>query len=127
MVEAENSEKSHDPGVDEDIVSRAEPSSRNGYVRGGNWIDLGITVLATVGLLTIVIGGSLLLGELIRDDDQPHRIIIVDPDEPDQYCYEQVVPVGGGLFDDVEPDDFDAEARFADGRRSRVIVVCEDW
>ena len=110
---------------DNETEKRPHPASGSGF-------GLGMTMLAIVGLLTIVIGGSVLIQNGLADDDEPRdriiRIIEPAPDEPERVCYEEVVPRGGGLFGDLEADDdFDAEAGFADARGNRVVIVCEDW
>ncbi len=97
------------------------------HPNSGSGMDLVFTMLAIVGLLTIVIGGSILIRNALVDEEPRDRIIrIVERDEPEQVCYEEVVTRGGGLFGDLEDsDDFDAEAEFADDGR-RVIIICED-
>lgn len=126
--------QSHEPQSHE--PQSREPRSVGSNPNRGAWIELGITALATVGLLTLVIGGSILVRNAMTEDERRERIVRVqpEPDEPEQYCYEEVTPRNGGLFGDRDDqgadfgqDDFDAEARFADAGERRVIIVCEDW
>lgn len=117
--------------TDTETTEDNETEKRPHPARGSEF-GLGVTLLAIVGLLTIVIGGSVLIQNGLADDDEPRdriiRIFEPAPDEPERVCYEEVVPRGGGLFGDLEADDdFDAEAGFADARGNRVVIVCEDW
>lgn len=114
-----------------DAASADEVNTQETQVQRGTWLELGITALATLGLLTLVIGGAILIRSGFDEPERRERILRVQPvpDEPEQYCYEEVVPRNGGLFGDRDDqgDDFDAEAQFADGGERRVIIVCEDW
>ena len=95
----------------------------------GGWIEVGMTVLAIVGLLTIVIGGSILIQNVLEEDERTERVerrvIIEEREVDDRECYEERRVVG--LFGDRDDsdDDFDAEAEFADDRRT--VIICEDW
>jgi len=113
---------------DEDANENVHNSNEN------IWINMVMTGLAIVGLLTIVIGGSLLAANALDgDDDRRERVVRVVPTEPDeteQVCYEEEVRRGGGLFpeDDYEfDDDFDAEAQFASDQGRQIVIICEEW
>ena len=112
-----------------EVTETPRPDDSN--PNSGSWIELGTAFLAIVGLLTIVIGGSLVIRNGLTEDEPRDRTIrIVEHEEPEQRCYEEVVSGGGGLFgdlDDHDDGDFDAEARFADDRERRVVIICEDW
>ena len=105
--------------------------------RSGFWIEASMTLLAIIGLLTLVIGGSLLVQRVAGDDDEFERVerreVIREQErverrqvreEPERVCFEE--RRGGGLFGDRRSNDgdFDAEAEFAG---DRIVVVCEDW
>lgn len=85
-----------------------------------NWVDGVMAVLATIGVLTLIIGGSVLVRNALVDENSPRERVerVVPREEPwterDDLCDDAR---GGGLFgtldsDDVG-DDFDAEAEFA--------------
>ncbi len=112
-------------------ATQVDPNEKQAHPNSGSWLEVAMTALATIGLLTIVIGGAVLISAGLADDDDEPRIIRVverPQDEPEQICYEEVVPRGGGgLFGNIDDDDFDAESQFADSRDIRVVIVCEDW
>lgn len=111
------------------VMEEAEVTETPENPERGSWVEHGMTFLAIVGLLTIVIGGAVVIRNGLSDE-RPERIIRVvepEPDRSEQVCYEEVVRSGGGLFGDLDDDDFDAEAQFARDGERRVVIVCEDW